>query len=301
MDQKVDDLFLISSFSLLKNSTFDQVPGWYDPKPFVPLRDSAAQPLIRCQDGYDPKPIKRSSMIVDGGMRGLDPKPKDPKPAGAVGYDPKPFVPLRDSVAQPLVKGFLRERDGERGRERERDQRIKAWEGRKEGRKEKVLLVFWFLTLKGLCEEGMSTSRRLGLLPREGKRKRFLSFGRFGLFLRKFFGFWFLMVDWWGWWDKSLDYYQIDRTKSLGFLLKVKKAQNQRLFHLFLISFFFFFFFFSKLIESPSVRMKVSRKRKRFLSFGCFDLFLRMVFGFLVFDQWLMGLMGQKSWLLSKW
>jgi hypothetical protein len=38
----------------------------YDPKPFVPLRDSVAQPLIRCQDEYDPKPIKRSSMIVDG-------------------------------------------------------------------------------------------------------------------------------------------------------------------------------------------------------------------------------------------
>jgi hypothetical protein len=45
-----------------------------------------------------------------------------------------------------------------------------------------------------LCEEGMSTSRRLGL-PREGKRKRFLSFGCFDLFLRMFFVFWFLMVD----------------------------------------------------------------------------------------------------------
>jgi hypothetical protein len=79
-------------------------------------------------------------------MRGLDPKPKDPKPAGAVGYDPKPFVPLRDSAAQPLVKGFLREGERERERERGRDQRIKSLrrkEGRKEGRK-RFSLVFGF-------------------------------------------------------------------------------------------------------------------------------------------------------------
>jgi hypothetical protein len=59
---------------------------------------------------------------------GLDPKPKDPKPAGAVGYDPKPFVPLRDLVAQPLVKGFLREE--------EREEEIKGSKLEKEGRKE---------------------------------------------------------------------------------------------------------------------------------------------------------------------
>jgi hypothetical protein len=71
---------------------------------------------------------------------GLDPKPKDPKPAGAVGYDPKPFVPLRDSVAQPLVKGFLRER--ERGK-RSEDQKLEK-ERRKEGRKEGKGFL-WFL------------------------------------------------------------------------------------------------------------------------------------------------------------
>jgi hypothetical protein len=71
---------------------------------------------------------------------GLDPKPKDPKPAGAVGYDPKPFVPLRDSVAQPLVKGFLRER--EREEKRSKDQKVEK-ERRKEGRK-RFSLVFGF-------------------------------------------------------------------------------------------------------------------------------------------------------------
>jgi hypothetical protein len=68
-----------------------------------------------------------------------DPKPKDPKPAGAVGYDPKPFVPLRDSVAQPLIKGFLRERGRERERgKRSKDQRLR----RKEGKAFLGLLVF---------------------------------------------------------------------------------------------------------------------------------------------------------------
>jgi hypothetical protein len=66
---EVEKLMISFLISLFKNSTFDQVPGWYDPKPFVPLRDSVAQPLIRCQDGFDPKPIKRSSMIVDGQRR----------------------------------------------------------------------------------------------------------------------------------------------------------------------------------------------------------------------------------------
>jgi hypothetical protein len=46
----------------------------------------------------------------------------------------------------------------------------------------------------------MSISRRVGLVVgsskgREGKRKRFLSFGCFGLFLIEVFGFWFLIND----------------------------------------------------------------------------------------------------------
>jgi hypothetical protein len=103
----------------------------------------------------------------------LDPKPKDPKPAGAVGYDPKPFVPLRDSVAQPLVKGFLRERKRERERERERkrDQRIKGskgWEGRKEG---KGFVGFWFLTLeKALWRRDVDLKKAWSSKGREGEK-----------------------------------------------------------------------------------------------------------------------------------
>jgi hypothetical protein len=94
-------------------------------------------------------------------MRGLDPKPKDPKPAGAVGYDPKPFVPLRDSAAQPLVKGFLREREREEEKEGERKE-IRGSKLEKERRKEgKGFLGLLVFDLGRLCEEGMSISRRV--------------------------------------------------------------------------------------------------------------------------------------------
>jgi hypothetical protein len=121
-----------------------------------------------------------------------DPKPKDPKPAGAVGYDPKPFVPLRDSAAQPLVKGFLRERGREKRKEIKGSKVEK--EGRKEGRKEgKGFLWFLVFDLERLCEEGMSISRRLGL-PREGKEKEKVF--EFWLFWPVFEEeFWFLVFD----------------------------------------------------------------------------------------------------------
>jgi hypothetical protein len=157
-------------------------------------------------------------------------------------------------------KGFW---ERERERERERGKEIKGskgWERKKEGRK-RFSWSFVFDLERALWRRDVDLKKGWWLvvgLPREGKEeeKGFWVLVVLTCFWGRVLVFGFLMVDWWSWWDKSLDYYQSDRTKSLSFLLKVKKAQNQRFFHLFLISFFFFFFFFSKLIESPSVRMK---------------------------------------------
>jgi hypothetical protein len=110
-----------------------------------------------------------------------DPKPKDPKPAGAVGYDPKPFVPLRDSAAQPLVKGFLREREGEREEKRSKDQKLekeRRKEGRKEGRKRFSCLLVFDLE-RALRRRDVDLKKGWSSKGREGKKKKVFEFWLF--------------------------------------------------------------------------------------------------------------------------
>jgi hypothetical protein len=133
---------MISFWSLLlfKNSTFDQVPGWYDPKPFVPLRDSVAQPLIRCQDEYDPKPIKRSSMIVDGVWEDWTLNLRTLSRQVPLGMTLNPSSLSGTQRLNLWSKGFWERWEREREEKRSKDQSLRRKEGRKEGK-----AFLWFL------------------------------------------------------------------------------------------------------------------------------------------------------------
>jgi hypothetical protein len=84
---------------------------------------------------------------------------------------------------------------------------------------------------------------------------------------------------------------------KVWFFFLLSKRLKIKGFHLFLIVFNFFFFFF---FQADRILQGQNEGEEKVFEFWLFWPVFHWVFWFLVFDQWLMELMGQKSWLLSK-